>query len=82
MSTLKEFVEYLAKSLVNDPDAVSVREVEGGTVTVFELSVAPDDIGRVIGRGGRVVNAMVLLLNVAAAKKTKHVEIEILKVER
>lgn len=82
MSTLKELVEYLAKSLVNDPDAVAVREVEGGTVTVFELSVAPDDIGRVIGRGGRVVNAMVTLLNVAAAKKNKHVEIEILKLER
>ena len=81
MSTLKEVVEYLAKSLVDDPDAVAVRELEGDRVTVFELSVAPDDIGRVIGRGGRVVNAMVTLLNVAAAKKNKHVEIEIIKVE-
>ena len=82
MSTLKELVEYLAKSLVCDPDAVVVREIEGETVTVFELSVAPGDVGRVIGRGGRVVNAMVTLLNVAAAKKKKHVEIEILKAER
>lgn len=81
MSTLKDFVEYLTKSLVWDPDAVAIREVEGGRVTVFELSVAPDDVGRVIGRGGRVVNAMVTLLNCAAAKEGKHIEIEILKTE-
>jgi len=77
MSAMKEFVEYMAKSLVNDPDAVVVREIEGASATVYELSVAPDDMGRVIGKQGRVANAMRTLLRVAAVKEGKRVTLEI-----
>ena len=77
MSAMKELVEYMAKSLVNDPDAVVVREIEGANSTVFELSVAPDDMGRVIGKQGRVANAMRTLLRVAAVKEGKRVTLEI-----
>ena len=77
MSAMKELVEYMAKSLVNAPDAVVVREVEGSTATIFELSVAPDDMGRVIGKQGRVANAMRTLLRVAAVKEGKRVTLEI-----
>ena len=77
MSDMKELVEYMAKSLVNDPDSVVVREIEGASATIFELSVARDDMGRVIGKHGRVANAMRTLLRVAAVKEGKRVTLEI-----
>ncbi len=77
MPGMKELVEYMAKSLVNDPEAVVVREIEGASSTVFELSVAPEDMGRVIGKQGRVANAMRTLLRVAAIKDGKRVTLEI-----
>ena len=64
MSDMRELVEYMAKSLVNDPDSVVVREIEGASATIYELSVAPDDMGRVIGKQGRVANAMRTLLEI------------------
>ena len=77
MSDMKELVEYMARSLVSDPDAVVVREIEGASATVFELSVAADDMGRIIGKQGRVANAMRTLLRVAAVKEGKRVTLEI-----
>ena len=77
MSAMKELVEYMAKSLVNDPAAVVVREIEGSSATIYELSVAPDDMGRIIGKQGRVANAMRTLLRVAAVKDGKRVTLEI-----
>jgi predicted RNA-binding protein YlqC (UPF0109 family) len=77
MSDIKELVEYMAKALVNDPDAVVVREVEGASATIYELSVAAEDMGRVIGKQGRVANAMRTLLRVAAVKEGKRVTLEI-----
>jgi uncharacterized protein len=77
MSAMKELVEYMARSLVNQPEAVAVREIEGANATIFELSVASDDMGRVIGKQGRVANAMRTLLRVAAVKDGKHVTLEI-----
>jgi predicted RNA-binding protein YlqC (UPF0109 family) len=77
MSSMKELVEYMAKSVVNDPDSVIVREIEGSSATIFELSVTPDDMGRVIGKQGRVANAMRTLLRVAAVKEGKRVTLEI-----
>ena len=62
----KELVEYIAKSLVEDPEVVSVKEIRGGSVTVLELHVAREDMGRVIGKDGRVANAIRTLLRVAA----------------
>ena len=76
MST-KELVEHIARALVNDPDAVIVRAVSGDSATILELSVAPDDMGRVIGKKGRVANAMRTLLSVAAVKEGKRVRLEI-----
>lgn len=77
MSTMKELVEYMAKSLVNHPDAVVVREIERGESVTYRLSVAPDDMGRIIGKQGRVANAMRLLLRVAAVKDGRRATLEI-----
>jgi hypothetical protein len=74
---MKELIEYIAKSLVNDPSQVEVREIKGTHSIIYELSVAPEDKGRIIGRGGRVINAMRVLLQVAAAKKGKRATLEI-----
>lgn len=74
---MKELVEYIAKSLVDDPSQVQVTEIEGSTSVILELRVAPDDMGRVIGRNGRVANAMRTLLKVQAAKQGKRVTLEI-----
>lgn len=61
----KELVEYIAKSLVETPEAVAVKEIRGANVTVLELHVAREDMGRVIGKDGRVANAIRTLLRVA-----------------
>jgi hypothetical protein len=74
---MKEFLEYIAKSLVDDPSAVSVEVEDDADETVLTLSVAQDDMGRVIGRDGRIANAIRSLLRVMAAKDGRHVELEI-----
>ncbi len=74
---MKELVEYIAKSLVDDPSQVTVNEVGGANSIILELHVAPSDMGRVIGRGGRVANAMRTLVRVVAAKEGKRVTLEI-----
>jgi len=74
---MKELVEYIAKSLVDDPSQVTVNEVGGANSVILELHVAPSDMGRVIGRGGRVANAMRTLVRVVAAKEGKRVTLEI-----
>ncbi len=74
---MRDLVEYMAKSLVNDPDQVEVTEVNGTRSVIFELRVAQEDMGRVIGKGGKVANAMRTLLRVAAAKQGKRAILEI-----
>ncbi|MCL1928546.1 MAG: KH domain-containing protein [Treponema sp.] len=74
----KDFVEYVAKSLVDNPSDVSVNLVEGEKSTILELRVAPDDIGKVIGKHGRIAKAMRTLLQAATAKSGKHTVLEIL----
>lgn len=64
---MKDLVEYMAKGLVDKPDAVSVRQFRGSHGTVYRLIVDPDDKGWVIGRRGRVANAMRTVLRVAAS---------------
>jgi hypothetical protein len=76
---MKELIEYIAKSLVDDPSSVEVTEVEGATAMILELRVAQEDMGRVIGRGGRVANAMRTLLRVVAAKQGKRASLEIIE---
>jgi predicted RNA-binding protein YlqC (UPF0109 family) len=74
---MRELVEYMARSLVDDPQAVVVHEIEGASTTIYELTVASNDMGRVIGKQGRVANAMRTLLRVAAVKEGKRVTLEI-----
>jgi predicted RNA-binding protein YlqC (UPF0109 family) len=74
---MKDLIEYIAKSLVDDPSQVTVSEVEGASSIIVELHVASEDMGRVIGRGGRVANSMRTLLRVIAAKEGKRVTLEI-----
>lgn len=75
--SLKELIEFMAKSLVDDPDQVYVEEIEGTSATIFELRVGPEDMGRVIGKQGRVANAMRVLLRAAAARQGRRVTLEI-----
>ena len=74
---MKEFLEYVARSLVDQPDAVWVEVDEDGEETVLTLGVDPDDMGRVIGRDGRIANAIRSLLRVMAARDGRHVDLEI-----
>jgi uncharacterized protein len=76
---MRELLEFLARSLVTDPDAVVVNEVEeiDGEV-VLELEVAEGDLGRVIGRGGRVANALRSVMKAAATREDKRVVVDIL----
>jgi predicted RNA-binding protein YlqC (UPF0109 family) len=76
---MRDLLEFLARSLVADPDAVQVTEVEeiDGEV-VLELEVAEDDLGRVIGRGGRVANALRSVMKAAATREEKRAVVDIL----
>jgi predicted RNA-binding protein YlqC (UPF0109 family) len=75
---MKELVEYIARSLVDDPAAVEVTETQPtASNIVLELRVAPEDIGRVIGKSGRVANAIRALLRIVAAREGKRVTLEI-----
>ena len=73
----KELVEYVAKSLVDDPDAVHVEETRDRDGVVLELHVAEDDMGKVIGRNGSVAKALRTLLKVTAARDGEPVSLEI-----
>ena len=78
---MKELVQYLAKSLVNDPSAVEVKVTEREDTAVFELKVAKEDLGRVIGRQGRTAKSIRTLLNAAASKSNRKVILEIVEEE-
>ena len=73
----KDLVEYVAKSLVDDPDAVSVEVVREGGATILELHVSEDDMGKVIGRNGSVAKALRTLLKVMATRDGEAVSLEI-----
>ncbi|MBI9080713.1 MAG: KH domain-containing protein [Pseudodesulfovibrio sp.] len=76
---LKEMIEYIAKSLVDNPDEVHVLEVEGEQTSVIELKVAKEDLGKVIGKQGRTARAMRTLLSAAGTKARKRSVLEILE---
>jgi len=78
MSNSKEFIEYVARCLVDNRDAIEVRETDSASLIIYELKVAPEDKGRIIGRQGQVVNAIRTLLRVMAAKEGKRATLEIL----
>lgn len=74
-----ELVEAIAKSLVDDPDAVEVKEVPGRQAIVIELRVAPNDMGKVIGKQGRIAKALRTVVKAAATKEKKKVVVEIVQ---
>ena len=76
---MKELVIFLAKSLVNHPDAVDVTEVPGETASVLELRVAKEDLGRVIGKQGRTAKSIRTILNAAASRTNRRVVLEIVE---
>ena len=76
---MRELLEVIAKALVNNPDAVSVNEVAGETSVVLELKVAPEDMGKVIGKQGRIARAIRTVVRSAWAKDGRRVMIEIME---
>jgi hypothetical protein len=79
---MKELVEYIAKSLVDKPEAVSVKETQAESVTIIEVRTAPEDSGKIIGREGRIANAIRTIVKAAAAKQQKRITVEILTEDR
>jgi len=78
---MKELVEYIAKSLVDHPEDVQVRQAGGGSRIRLELSVSKDDMGRVIGKGGKVANSIRTLLRIAAEREGKQVTLDVVEPE-
>jgi len=76
---MKELIEEIAKALVDNPEQVSVRAVEGEQVTVLELRVHPSDLGKVIGKQGRTARSVRTILNAAGMKLKKRFTLEILE---
>jgi predicted RNA-binding protein YlqC (UPF0109 family) len=74
---MKAFLEYVARSLVDNPDAVEVDVEEAGDEVILTLTVSEADMGRVIGRDGRIANAIRSLLRVMGTRDGRHVELEI-----
>ena len=74
----KEFLLYIVKALVDEPDEVEIHVVEGEKSTIFELKVATSDIGKVIGKNGRIAKAIRTILNAAIAKSGKRISLDIL----
>ncbi|MGB9765875.1 MAG: KH domain-containing protein [Sulfurihydrogenibium sp.] len=79
MSKLTEIVEQMAKAIVDHPEKVEVKEIEGEKTTVIELKVAPEDLGKVIGKQGRTARAMRTILAAVSRKVNKKAVLEILE---
>ena len=76
---MKDLVLFLAKQLVNHPDAVEVKETQGDTASVLELKVAREDLGRVIGQQGRTAKSIRTILNAVASRTNRKVILEIIE---
>ena len=79
MTGMRELVEDIAKALVDIPEEVSVREVQGEQVTILELKVAPSDLGKVIGKQGRTARSVRTILGAAGMKLNRRFSLEILE---
>ena len=75
---MKELVEFIAKSLVDDSTNITIKEIEGSQTNIIELKVAKEDIGKIIGRQGRTADAIRTILNCAAAKVSKRYILQII----
>ncbi|MDR3295397.1 MAG: KH domain-containing protein [Clostridiales Family XIII bacterium] len=76
---MEELVKAIARSLVENPDAVEVKTVQGDDETVIELHVAPEDMGKVIGKQGRIAKALRVVVKAAATRENKKISVEILQ---
>lgn len=79
MDELAELIDYVARALVDEPDDVSVEAVEGDRAIILELSVAPEDLGKVIGKDGRTARAMRTLLSATSARMRRRAILDILE---
>ncbi len=77
-AALKELLTYIAKNLVDSPDEVTVTEREDGDKTVFELRVAPDDMGKVIGRHGKIAKEIRVLMRSVAQRQDRKISVDIM----
>ncbi|HCW04212.1 MAG TPA: KH domain-containing protein [Clostridium sp.] len=75
---MKELIEIIAKSLVDNPDMVQVNEISGEQSIILELKVAPEDMGKVIGKQGRIAKAIRTVVKAAGVKENKRVSVEII----
>jgi len=76
---MKDFIDYIVRALVDNPDQVDVREIEGSRTTVYELRVAQPDLGKVIGRSGNTARSIRTLLSAISARQGKRAVLEILE---
>jgi predicted RNA-binding protein YlqC (UPF0109 family) len=76
---MKEFLQFVAQQLVNNPDAVDVRETQGDTASILELRVAKEDLGRVIGKQGRTAKSLRIVLSAVASRTNRKVVLEIIE---
>ncbi len=75
---MKEFLQFVAEQLVNNPSEVDVRETSGDMVSILELRVAKEDLGRVIGKQGHTAQSLRVILNAVAARTHRKVQLEII----
>ncbi len=76
---MKEFVEQIVKALVDNPDLVALKEIQGERTLILELRVAPGDLGKVIGKGGQTARAIRILMQAVSARQRKRAVLEILE---
>ncbi|KPJ49998.1 RNA-binding protein [candidate division TA06 bacterium DG_26] len=76
---MRELIEEIAKALVDHPDSVDVKEIEGGKTVVYELRVGAGDMGKIVGRGGKTVDAIRTIVTAASMKKGKRAIVEIVE---
>ena len=76
---MKELLQFIVQQLVNNPNAVEIREIRGDTASIFELRVAKEDLGRVIGKQGRTAKSLRIVLSAVAARTNRKVVLEIIE---
>ncbi len=76
---MRELIEYIASSLVDDPSQIDIRQFKRGSQITFKLRVSRDDMGRIIGKGGKVANSIRTLLRVSAAQEGKSATLDIVE---
>jgi len=79
---MKELIEYIVKSIVDNPEEVDVTQIDGESTIVFELRVKQEDVGKVIGKKGRTINAIRTLVNASAAKSGMRAMLEIVEEDK